>query len=83
MRVALFISALAGLAAAAPRPQDMDFEEISVSSTIAYINSCYGLTRSKERTSTQQDRTITGGAERPSRLQPGSCCSFSLCSSYV
>ena len=31
MRAALFISALAGLAVAAPRPQDMDFDEIMVS----------------------------------------------------
>ena len=31
MRAALLISALAGLAVAAPRPQEMDFDEILVS----------------------------------------------------
>ena len=31
MRAALFISALVGLAAAAPRPQEIDFDEILVS----------------------------------------------------
>lgn len=31
MRAALLLSALAGLAAAVPRPQDIDFEELLVS----------------------------------------------------
>ena len=81
MRAALLISALAGLAAAAPRPQDTDIDAVLVS-PLAYMIIHHGLTSCKERASTQQDRTSSGGAQRPGRLQPTSRCGFSLCRSH-
>ena len=47
MRTALLVSALAGLAAAAPRPQDIDFAEVLVSQPTLNDNSIE-LTESTE-----------------------------------
>lgn len=80
MRTALFVSALVGLAAAAPRPQDIDFEVVDVS-TIECQGQFIGADVPAERRNNNGTRSSSHRCQPGDQLRPGRrsfhgvCCS--------